>query len=355
MHEPTPIALRRCGKTFADGTRALDPLDLDIGAGETVVLLGPSGCGKTTTLRMIAGLEFPDDGGDVLFGGATVTHLPIEQRGVGMVFQNYALFPNMTVAENIGYGLRVRKVDAQTRQRRVDDMLSMMQLGTFANRRVDQLSGGQRQRVALARAIAVQPRVLLLDEPLTALDAKLRDALRADINRLLRSLRITTVYVTHDQAEAMALGDRIIVMDKGRIAQSGTPQDIYRQPANAFVADFIGTMNRLPATAERQAWRVPGGALPRASHHVDAVRAELMFRPEDVALTDAPNSHDVHVTGNVVTALFLGHATRLLVDVGAPTPIVLDTARRDRWETGDRVGLRIDSSHLLTVAAGSVA
>lgn len=246
MHEPTPIALRRCGKTFPDGTRALEPLDLDIGAGETVVLLGPSGCGKTTTLRMIAGLEFPDEGGEVLFGGAPVTQLPIEQRGVGMVFQNYALFPNMTVAENIGYGLRVRKVDAQTRRRRVDDMLAMMQLGALANRRVDQLSGGQRQRVALARAIAVQPRVLLLDEPLTALDAKLRDALRADINRLLRSLRITTVYVTHDQAEAMALGDRIIVMDKGRIAQSGTPQDIYRQPANAFVADFIGIMNRLP-------------------------------------------------------------------------------------------------------------
>ncbi|NUT16690.1 MAG: ABC transporter ATP-binding protein [Cupriavidus sp.] len=351
MHEPTTIALRHCGKTFADGTRALEPLDLDIGAGETVVLLGPSGCGKTTTLRMIAGLEFPDTGGEVLFGGAPVTHLPIEQRGVGMVFQNYALFPNMTVAENIGYGLRVRKVDAQTRRRRVDDMLAMMQLGAFANRRVDQLSGGQRQRVALARAIAVQPRVLLLDEPLTALDAKLRDALRADINQLLRSLRITTVYVTHDQAEAMALGDRIIVMDKGRIAQSGTPQDIYRHPANAFVADFIGTMNRLPAAADHQVWRVPGGALPREPRHIEVAQVELMFRPEDVALADAPNAPDVHVAGNVVTALFLGHATRLLVDVGAPAPIVLDTARRDRWVAGDRVGLRIDTGHLLTVPA----
>lgn len=351
MHEPTTIALRHCGKTFPDGTRALEPLDLDIGAGETVVLLGPSGCGKTTTLRMIAGLEFPDAGGEVLFGGAPVTHLPIEQRGVGMVFQNYALFPNMTVAENIGYGLRVRKVDGQTRRRRVDDMLAMMQLGAFANRRVDQLSGGQRQRVALARAIAVQPRVLLLDEPLTALDAKLRDALRADINRLLRSLRITTVYVTHDQAEAMALGDRIIVMDKGRIAQSGTPQEVYRQPANAFVADFIGTMNRLPAAADQHVWRVPGGALPREAQHIELAQAELMFRPEDVSLTDAPSAHDVHVTGNVVTALFLGHATRLLVDVGAPAPIVLDTARRDRWAAGDRVGLRIDTSHLVTVPA----
>ncbi|WP_427308782.1 ABC transporter ATP-binding protein [Cupriavidus sp. H39] len=355
MHEPTTIALRHCGKTFPDGTRALEPLDLDIGAGETVVLLGPSGCGKTTTLRMIAGLEFPDTGGEVLFGGAAVTHLPIEQRGVGMVFQNYALFPNMTVAENIGYGLRVRKVDAQNRRDRVEDMLTMMQLGAFANRRVDQLSGGQRQRVALARAIAVQPRVLLLDEPLTALDAKLRDALRADINQLLRSLRITTVYVTHDQAEAMALGDRIIVMDKGRIAQSGTPQDIYRHPANAFVADFIGTMNRLPAAGDHQVWRVPGGALPREPQHLEAAQVELMFRPEDVSLADAPDAPDVHVAGSVVTALFLGHATRLLVDVGAPAPIVLDTARRDRWVAGDRVGLRIDTGHLLAVPAAMPA
>jgi putative spermidine/putrescine transport system ATP-binding protein len=257
----------------------------------------------------------------------------------------------MSVAENIGYGLRVRKIDAQTRRRQVDDMLAMMQLGAFANRRVDQLSGGQRQRVALARAIAVQPRVLLLDEPLTALDAKLRDALRADINQLLRSLRITTVYVTHDQAEAMALGDRIIVMDKGRIAQSGTPQDIYRHPANGFVADFIGTMNRLPAAADHQVWRVPGGALPREPQHLEVAQVELMFRPEDVSLADAPNASDVHVAGSVVTALFLGHATRLLVDVGAPAPIVLDTARRDRWVAGDRVGLRIDTGHLLAVPA----
>jgi putative spermidine/putrescine transport system ATP-binding protein len=153
----------------------------------------------------------------------------------------------------------------------------------------------------------------------------------------------------------MALGDRIIVMDKGRIAQSGTPQDIYRRPANAFVADFIGTMNRLPAAAEREVWRVPGGAVPRDGGDVDGAQAELMFRPEDVTLADAPNAYDVHLTGSVVTALFLGHATRLLVDVGAPAPLVLDTARRDRWAAGDRVGLRIDTSHLLTLPAGSAA
>ncbi len=352
MHESTTIRLRQCGKTFTDGAQALQPLDLDIGAAETLVLLGPSGCGKTTTLRIIAGLESPDAGGEVWFGDTNVTALPIEARGVGMVFQNYALFPNMTVAENIAYGLRVRRVDAATQRRRIDDMLGMMHLEAFADRRVDQLSGGQRQRVALARAIAVQPRVLLLDEPLTALDAKLRDALRADINQLLRSLQITAVYVTHDQAEAMALGDRIVVMERGRIAQAGTPQDIYRSPANAFVADFIGTMNRLPATAEQGAWRVPGGVVPREDAHTAAARAALMFRPEDVALAHADHAH---LQGAVVTALFLGNCTRLLVDVGAGAPLVVDTTRRDRWQAGERVGLCIDTAHLITLAEAQAA
>ena len=348
MHEPTPIRLRQCGKTFADGTTALQPLDLDIGAAETVVLLGPSGCGKTTTLRIIAGLEQPDDGGEVRFGDTRVTAQPIEQRGVGMVFQNYALFPNMSVAENIAYGLRVRRIDSATRKRRVDEMLEMMHLQPFADRRIDQLSGGQRQRVALARAIAVQPRVLLLDEPLTALDAKLRDALRADINQLLRSLHITAVYVTHDQAEAMALGDRIIVMDKGRIAQAGTPQDIYRAPANAFVADFIGTMNHLPGTAEAGRWRVPGGTVPMGPPADAPVSpsVRLMFRPEDVALVHADHAH---VEGTIVTALFLGNHTRLLVEVGAARPLIVDTARRDAWQPGERVGLRIDTDNLITL------
>ena len=349
MHEATPIRLRQCAKTFADGTLALQPLDLDIGAGETVVLLGPSGCGKTTTLRIIAGLEQPDAGGEVWFGDTRVTDQPIEQRGVGMVFQNYALFPNMSVAENIAYGLRVRRVDSAQRKRRVDEMLAMMHLEPFADRRIDQLSGGQRQRVALARAIAVQPRVLLLDEPLTALDAKLRDALRADINQLLRSLHITAVYVTHDQAEAMALGDRIIVMDRGCIAQAGTPQDIYRAPANAFVADFLGTMNHLPGTAEAGRWRVPGGTVPMGPPDDAPVtaNARLMFRPEDVALVHAD---DAHVEGTVVTALFLGNHTRLLVDVGAAAPLIVDTARRDAWAAGTRVGLRIDTHHLITLS-----
>ncbi|HQS08150.1 MAG TPA: ABC transporter ATP-binding protein, partial [Xanthobacteraceae bacterium] len=194
------ITLARCAKTFADGTRALEPLDLSIASGETLVLLGPSGCGKTTTLRIIAGLEAPDAGGTVTFDGADVTALPIEKRNVGMVFQSYALFPNMNVVENVSYGLRVRGVAKAERLKRAAEVLEMMRIDALATRRIDQLSGGQRQRVALARALAVRPRAILLDEPLTALDAALREHLRTEIDALLRSLAITAIYVTHDQA-----------------------------------------------------------------------------------------------------------------------------------------------------------
>ena len=246
--ESVPIRLESVAKTFPEGTRALESLQLEIAAGETLVLLGPSGCGKTTLLRIIAGLETPDDGGKVLFGESDVTALPIERRNVGMVFQSYALFPNMSVAENVGYGLRVRSLEKNALQEKVRELLSLVQLEGHGDRRIDQLSGGQRQRVALARALAVRPRALLLDEPLTALDAKLREQLRADIDRLLRSLAITAVYVTHDQSEAMALGDRVAVMEKGRIAQIGTPREVYFRPRTAFVADFIGSMNRMRLT-----------------------------------------------------------------------------------------------------------
>jgi putative spermidine/putrescine transport system ATP-binding protein len=318
------IHLQGCAKTFPDGTRALEPLSLDIVPGETVVLLGPSGCGKTTTLRIIAGLESPDAGGRVLFDADDVTALPIEKRGVGMVFQSYALFPNMTVAENVGYGLRVRNVPAADRRKRIDEMLALVDLGAFGDRRVDQLSGGQRQRVALARALAIRPRVLLLDEPLTALDAKLREQLRVEIDRLLRSLGITSVYVTHDQAEAMALGDRIIVMEKGRIAQSGTPRDIYHRPASAFVADFIGTMNRM-----RREGR------------------DVMFRPEAVRVVDE-GRHDVAAT--VVSAFFLGDRTRLAVEASGST-LIVDTAERRAWSRGETVHLAIDADAILPIPA----
>ncbi|HTV36075.1 MAG TPA: ABC transporter ATP-binding protein, partial [Xanthobacteraceae bacterium] len=260
----TGVALHvdKCGKTFADSTRALEPVALEIAAGETVVLLGPSGCGKTTLLRIIAGLETPDSGGRVLFNETDVTRVPVERRNVGMVFQSYALFPNMNVADNIGYGLKIRGIREAERKARIAELVALTGIEGLEHRRVDQLSGGQRQRVALARAVAVRPSVLLLDEPLTALDAALRERLRGELNRLLRALGITTIYVTHDQAEAMALGDRIVVMRKGAIAQVGTPRDIYFAPASRFVAEFVGAANIVEAVCKGGALMLPGGQLP---------------------------------------------------------------------------------------------
>jgi putative spermidine/putrescine transport system ATP-binding protein len=316
-----PIKLSSVAKTFGDGTRALKTLDLEIAAGETLVLLGPSGCGKTTLLRIIAGLEAPDAGGRVLFGGEDVTALPIERRNVGMVFQSYALFPNMSVAENIGYGLRIRNDSDQ--DSKVEQLLSLVQLEGLGARRVDQLSGGQRQRVALARALAVRPRALLLDEPLTALDAKLREQLRADIDRLLRSLAITAVYVTHDQSEAMALGDRVAVMEAGQIVQIGTPREIYYRPRTAFVADFIGTMNRM---------RLNGSA------------TESLFRPEDTHIVGAG---EAQFSGKVVSVFFLGDHTRLMVDCGSSQLLTVETADRREFAVGETLHLRVAPESVL--------
>ena len=339
------ISLQQCSKTFADGTRALEPINLDIHAGETLVLLGPSGCGKTTTLRMIAGQEQPDQGGKVLFDGVDVTALPIEKRHVGMVFQSYALFPNMTVAENIGYGLKIRKMPAAEIRARIAEMLAMMQIERLADRHITQLSGGQCQRVALARAIAVRPRALLLDEPLTALDAKLRDSLRLEINGLLRQLKITSIYVTHDQTEAMALGDRIVVMEHGRIAQIGTPREIYQRPANTFVADFIGVMNRLNGSIRDGIFSCNEGQL--AWHQPDTVAHSILFRPEDIKI--AGPHEESSLRGTVNTAVFMGDRTRILVEVGEPQPIVIDSHSRYDFKAGDQVGLHIDTRGIIVL------
>ena len=345
VDQPLSIELGHCAKTFPDGTRALEPLDLTIEAGETVVFLGPSGCGKTTTLRLIAGLEEPDAGGRVLFDGIDVTRVPIEQRNVGMVFQSYALFPNMSVAENIGYGLRIKKVRAAAVRARVGEMLEMMRIGALADRRIDQLSGGQRQRVALARALAVRPRALLLDEPLTALDAKLRDILRLEIDTLLRSFSITTVYVTHDQAEAMALGDRIVVMEHGRVAHVGSPREIYQRPATRFVAEFIGTMNRLTGSSAAGVFTCRAGTV--AWPEAPAGATELLFRPEDIQVVE-PVEHST-LKGTVAAAFFLGDRTRLFIDVGEEQPLVVETDTRRKFSHAEAVGLAIDARGLLVL------
>ncbi|MFT4064006.1 ABC transporter ATP-binding protein [Paraburkholderia sp.] len=354
-----PITLTQCAKTFR-GTRVLEPLDLAIGAGETLVLLGPSGCGKTTTLRMIAGLETPDAGGRIAFGDDDVTALPIEKRAVGMVFQSYALFPNLTVRGNIGYGLKIRRVPAALARQRVDELLGMMRLTAHADKPVDQLSGGQRQRVALARALAVQPRVLLLDEPLTALDARLRDTLRGEMNALLRELGITTVYVTHDQAEAMELGDRIVVMSAGRIEQTGSPRDIYYRPANRTVAQFVGTINRLAGERRDGMLTTAGGAVPLPAHvvtqavtQVSANTApatgvhEIFFRPEDARLADPASAQ---LRGHVESTAFLGERTRLTIGGAAPEPLFVDVAGRIELARGTPVGISIEQDALIALS-----
>ena len=313
------ISLRACGKTWAGGARGLLPIDMDITAGETLVLLGPSGCGKTTLLRLIAGLEMPDAGGQVLFDGKDVTRLPIERRNVGMVFQSYALFPNMDVTGNIGYGLRVRGTPKNEVQKRVAEMLEMMQLTEFRNRSIDALSGGQRQRVALARAIAPRPQVLLLDEPLSALDARLRDQLRQEIDTLLRVLGITAIYVTHDQSEAMALGDRICVMEAGRIAQIGSGRDLYHHPASTFVADFIGDANRYVTQT-----------------------GEVILRPEELSLRPNPNGAFM-----ITRVTFLGPVLRIMVRHRDGQELRADVPDDVTLQPGTRVDVIVGGSALM--------
>jgi putative spermidine/putrescine transport system ATP-binding protein len=290
-------------------------------------------------LRIIAGLEQPDAGGRVLFDGNDMTRVPLERRNVGMVFQSYALFPNMSVSENIGYGLKIRGVPPSERAARIAELVHLTNIAGLEDRRIDKLSGGQRQRVALARAVAIRPSVLLLDEPLTALDAALRERLRGDLNRLLRALGITTIYVTHDQAEAMELGDRIVVMSKGRIAQIGTPREIYFEPANRFVAEFIGAANIVEAPIEDGQLVLPGGRQP-----VNAVgnlpQAIAMIRPETIGIVSAAAAS---LTGVVETIRFAGDRLRITVrDVSAKT-LAVDAPNAIAVKVGDRIGLAIAS------------
>jgi len=331
------VRIDACGKTFADGTRALEPATLDIAHGETLVLLGPSGCGKTTMLRIIAGLEQPDTGGKVLFDGKDVTSQPIERRNVGMVFQSYALFPNMNVADNIGYGLKIRGMGKLERAVRVAELVALTNIKGLENRRIDQLSGGQRQRVALARAVTIRPGILLLDEPLTALDAALRDRLRSELNRLLRALGITTIYVTHDQAEAMELGDRVVVMCKGAIAQIGTPREIYFTPRNRFVAEFIGAANIVEAPLERGFLVLPGGRQPIGSD-ASLPAAIAMIRPESIRVA-SPKS--APLSGTVDSVSFVGDRQRLVVSGAANKPLNVDAPNTIQVKASERIGLLI--------------
>lgn len=302
------ITLTGCAKVFPGGTRALHPTDLTVAQGEILALLGPSGCGKTTLLRIIAGLEAPEAGGSVAFDGQDVTDLPIEKRRIGMVFQSYALFPNMTVGQNIGYALRLARRPAAKIADRVAEVMQMCQITGLADRAIDALSGGQRQRVALARAIAMRPRALLLDEPLSALDAALRESLRDELAGLLRDLSITAVFVTHDQSEAMAIADRVAVMRDGNILQIDAPRAIYAQPADAFVASFVGGANRLEGTIEDGHLRLRGGAVPVPQGATET--SEFFIRPEALQIDPTGSGP---LTGTVERCVFLGDRTRVIL------------------------------------------
>jgi putative spermidine/putrescine transport system ATP-binding protein len=342
----TRVRLNACAKTFNGSVKALLPTDLEVAPGEILALLGPSGCGKTTMLRIMAGLENPDRGGKVMFDDDDVTADPIEKRAVGMVFQSYALFPNMNVRANVGYGLKVAGLPRAEIDRRVDEVLALCQLGEYADRSIDALSGGQRQRVALARAVAPRPRVLLLDEPLSALDAALREQLRDELAGLLRQLSITAVFVTHDQAEAMAIADRVAVMRNGRILQIDRPETLYRNPADSFVATFVGGANRLAGKLEGDVLSLPGGRLELPAGEGDTA----FIRPENFRIAPPENAA---LRGRVSGRVFIGMHYRLTVDGIADAPVTIVTGDTNPPVIGAEIGLEAPRESILRLGAGA--
>jgi putative spermidine/putrescine transport system ATP-binding protein len=322
--EGTPVSLRNLTRAFG-ATKALDGMSLDIAPGELIALLGPSGCGKTTALRIVAGFEFADSG-EVLVNGKDVSEVPAARRDMGMVFQSYSLFPNMSALDNVGFGLRMRKTAAAQRRSKAAELLDMVGLSAQAGQYPHQLSGGQQQRVALARALAIEPHVLLLDEPLSALDAKVRLQLREQIRTLQQRLGTTTIFVTHDQEEALSMADRVGVMRDGRLEQVADPSELYSRPATAFVAEFVGTMNRLPGelagpgtvTVLGTSCAVIEGdpASGLASGPVD-----VLVRPEGLTVAPASGGNGI-VSGRT----FLGAITRVAVLLSGDTEVRVDLA-----------------------------
>ena len=330
-------------KTFGP-TVALHSLDLDVREGELITLLGPSGCGKTTALRIAAGFEFADSGA-VLVGGADITRTVAHKRNMGMVFQSYSLFPNLTVAKNVEFGLRTRNVAPAERHHRVAEMLELVQLTPFADRYPHQISGGQAQRVALARALAVQPRVLLLDEPLSALDAKVRTTLRDEIRRIQTEVGITTLFVTHDQEEALAISDRICVMSQGRVEQLGTPTEVYRTPTTAFVARFVGSMNEFAADVTGPGEVSVNGhrlGAPGASGFGTGSALSMLVRPEDLSLGEGG------LPGTVTSVTFQGATTLIGVRLDVLDQLVsadIGQGAADHLQLGDRVSVLVNGAN----------
>ena len=331
---------RRFGSSLA-----LDGFSLEIAAGEFMALLGPSGCGKTTALRVLAGFELPERG-RVLADGVDLAATPAQHRDMGMVFQSYSLFPNMSALDNVAFGLQLRRVRGAQRRRRAGELLELVELSTHAAKYPHQLSGGQQQRVALARAIAIEPRVLLLDEPLSALDARVRADLRDQIRHLQRRLGITTVFVTHDQEEALSMADRVCVMAEGRAQQVATPARLYSEPNSGFVAQFIGVSSRVPATRCQEGVEVLGSVVRVRGATPSHVDLDALVRPEDVAVFVRPDG-----PGVVTQRSFLGAITRLEVMVGgASVRVDVASSEADEWVDGVRVELKLRTRDVVVAA-----
>jgi putative spermidine/putrescine transport system ATP-binding protein len=327
------------------GQRALTGVDLTMAPGEFIALLGPSGCGKTTVLRALSGLEQIDEG-RIVIDGVDVANTPVNKRDIGMVFQAYSLFPHMTVMQNVEFGLQMRKVDAASRRRRAREALEMVSLGHLGERYAHQLSGGQQQRVALARALVTRPRVLLLDEPLSALDAKVRVQLRDEIRRIQTELGITTLFVTHDQEEALAVADRVAVMNAGNIEQIGTPEELYTSPATPFVANFVGLSNRVPAELKGGVVHVYGEKLGLLGDAQPDGPVAALIRPEDIAF----DSNGIAAT--VVATSFLGSVRRTQVRLADDSLLSVQHDVSDRPGAGDAVHLRFKGRPVSTAPVG---
>jgi len=347
------VVLSRVSKQYG-AVAAVRDFSLTVRQGELVALLGPSGCGKTTTLRMIAGF-IPVSGGRITIGDRDVTHMPPHRRNTGMVFQGYALFPHMTVAQNVAFGLEMRKVPKAEAARRVARALDLVRLGGYGDRYPRQLSGGQQQRVALARALVIEPEVFLLDEPLSNLDAKLRHDVRLEIRQLQQELGLTTVFVTHDQEEALTVADRLIVMNKGVVEQIGTPEELYDRPRTHFVADFIGKSNFLRGrVAGPGEFRTAGGAVVRFDGNAPSGAEILAVRPERIRLVpaDAPQGAANRLPGRVDLVTFLGATIETLVTLDDGTRAVIHAQNADgagRAVPGARVAVEWDAAASLVL------
>jgi spermidine/putrescine ABC transporter ATP-binding subunit len=336
------LSVHSVSKSFGDA-RVVNDVSIAIGAGEFISLLGPSGCGKTTLLRMIAGLETAD-AGTIALGSADITNAPVWERNIGVVFQNYALFPHLSVAENIAFGLRTRKTPKHVIEDKVRDALRMVRLADFGSRLPNSLSGGQKQRVALARALVTDPKLLLLDEPLGALDRKLREQMQIELKMLQREIGITTLMVTHDQEEALTLSDRIAVMSDGRILQEGSPEEIYERPTSGFVADFIGMSNILKgriieADGANRLVLSDEIKLELLNEAAPSDDASAFIRPEKLSLSDQPGTVGRSLRGRVVHVSYSGSVTHCFVEAGLHRPLtVLITNRSNRNDAAPKIG-----------------